>query len=435
VEGSYYYMLPTNAYVNSSPANALPNGECRYFDTVDGVERRIGEQVVGYRGDNTFAFLQSTNPTFTRFRTVSPCFDGSSGEQTEQQHRTFAYGAGSTVVSAAKGKVYLTVNRTRRQKRPDSTSPYELASNGAEWIAGDFDQIFIGAKETLSGTLNTPTSSSTLCRGQLNPPASEKCTPAFLWKLSPIVRITDNLLDPVDGQFKTFSALPPLLAEVNTATTSLPIFSGIGSQGAVLFGFMEFGPICTSWNTAQSPPVCTTQYPHPLPARLAAVFLADASTGVRPTAARLYFKKGSSWVPMNADGTFPSVPDDFSGTLRLNAISDVKFDPIKSIWNLLSEEWFTPDAMTPGCTDSTPTIGSRLVKVNLATYAKETFWPSKNESGRTHPLAHYVFAPACNCLREFIFYSSTDYACYNLSTTGRAHEVVVRRRLDGAPSQ
>ncbi len=29
VEGSYYYMLPTNAYVNSSPASALPNGECR----------------------------------------------------------------------------------------------------------------------------------------------------------------------------------------------------------------------------------------------------------------------------------------------------------------------------------------------------------------------------------------------------------------------
>lgn len=432
VEGSYYYMLPTNAYVYPLPATALPKGECRYFDIVDGVERRIGEQVVGYRGDNTFSFFQSTNPTFTRFRTVSPCFDGRFGEETEQQHRTFAYGAGSTVVSTVKNKVYLTVNRTRHRKRPNSTSPYELASNGAEWLSGDFDQIFIGARESLNAAMNTTTSTSTLCRGELNPPASEKCTSAFSWKLSPLVRITDGLVDPVDGQVKTFSALPPLLAEVNTATANLPIFSGINSLGALMFGFMEFGHICTAWDTTQSPPVCTQPG---FPSRLAAVFLTDTSTTVLPSSARLHFKKGNQWIAMNPDGTFPTVPDDFASTLGVFSLSDVKFNPINSTWNVWTDETIFTNATTPGCEDSSPTLGSRLVSVNLATYAKTPFWPSRNQGGRRHALAHYVFAPACNCLREFIFYSSVDYACYNLQTSERGSEVLVRRWLDGAPNQ
>ncbi|HVG07149.1 MAG TPA: hypothetical protein VNM67_05545 [Thermoanaerobaculia bacterium] len=438
VEGSYYYMLSTNGYLSGSPATALPNGECRYYDDVDKVQRAIREEVVGYRGNNTFAFFQSANPAFTRFRTVSPCFDGRSGEQTEQQHRTFAYGAGSTVVSAVKGKAYLTVNRTRIRKRPDSTSPYELSSTGAEWQTGDFDQIFIGAKETLSAAMNTPTSTSTLCRGQVNPPANETCTSAFVWKLTPLVRITDGLVDPVDGQTKTFSALPPLLAEINTATESLPIFSGIGSQGAVLFGFMEFGHICVAWDMAQTPPRCTQPG---FPGRLAAVFLTDTSTTVRPSSARLHFKKGNSWIPMNADGTFPTVPDDLSGMIGLNSISDVKFNPINSTWNAWTDESIPTDATTAGCEDSfSPGRGRRLAFVNLATYVKTTFWPSRNESGRGNPIGHYVFSPTCNCLREFVFYSSTDYACYTLpawqtSFTSLGSEVVVRRWLDGAPSQ
>lgn len=438
VEGSYYYMLSTNSYVYPLPATALPNGECRYVDPVTQQETRIGEQVVGYRGTNTFTVLQSTNPRFTRLRTVSPCFDGSSGEQTEQQHRTMAYGAGSTVVSALKGKAYLTVNRTRNRKIPGSTLPYEQFSNGFEWESGDFDQIFIGAQGTLSAALNTATSSSTQCRGQLNPPASEKCTPAFLWKLTPLVRITDGLVDPVDNQVKTFTALPPLLAEVNTATQNLPIFSGINTMGALMFGFMEFGHICVAWDTTQSPPVCTQPG---FPSRLAAVFLTDTSTTVRPTSARLYFKKGSSWIPMNADGTFPTVPDDFASTLGIYSMSDVKFNPINSTWNVWTEEYIpTDDATMPGCADPfSPGQGSRLAFVNLTTYAKTFFWTSRNSSGRTSPLAHYVFAPACNCLREFIFYSSTDYVCYKMpaewAQLPRGEEVVVRRTLDGPPNQ
>lgn len=434
VEGSHYYMLPTNAYVAAKPDSALPNGECRYFDTVDGSEERIDEQVVGYRGDNTFAFLQSTNPAFTRFRTVSPCFDGRFGEETEQQHRTAAYGAGSTVVSAAKGKVYLTVNRTRKRNRPGSTDPNEQYSNGFEWFSGDFDQILIGAKETLNAAMNTTTSSSGLCRGEINPSASEKCNPAFAWKTIPLVRITDGLVDPSDGQVKTFSALPPLLAEVNSFTATLPIFSGIGAHGALLFGFMEFGHTCVTWDTTQGALRCIqTGFPD----RLAAVFLTDTSTTVRPTSARLFFKKGNSWVPMNSDGTFPTVPDDVAGTLgdpRLSGISDVKFNPINSTWNVWGDETFDTNSTTPGCEDSgSATKGSRLVQVNLATYSRTTFWPSRNFSGRRHPLGHYVFSSACNCLREFIFYSSTDYQCYNSTVPGG--EIVVRRRLDGAPNQ
>lgn len=433
VEGSYYYMLPTNNYVYHLPTTALPKGECRYYDLVYGVERRISEQVVGYRGENTFAFLQSTNPAFTRFRTVSPCFDGSLGEETEQQHRTFAYGAGTTVVSTVKGKVYLTVNRTRIRKRPDSTSPYELFSNGAEWFSGDFDQIFVGARETLNAAMNTTTSSSDLCRGQLNPPASEKCTPAFAWKTTPIVRITDGLVDPVDGQVKTFTALPPLLAEVNTTTGSLPIFSGINSLGAVLFGFMEFGHICVAWNTTQSPPVCTQPG---FPTRLAAVYLTDTSTSVRPSSARLHFKKGSQWIAMNADGTFPTVPDDFASTLGVYSLSDIKYNPITSTWNVWTDETFSTTATTPGCEDpSTTATGSRLAFINLMTYAKTVFWPSRNDGGRRNALAHYVFSPACNCMREFIFYSSTDHPCYNFQTSDRGSEILVRRWLDGAPNQ
>jgi hypothetical protein len=444
VEGGYYYMLSTNTYLNVSHPTALPNGECRYYDEVLQEDHRIGEQVVGYRGSNTFSFFQSTNPAFTKFRTVSPCFDGSFGEQTEQQHRTWAYGAGPTIASTAKSKVYHIVNRTRLRLRPDSTSPYELASNGAEWLSGDFDQIFIGAKQTLDAAVTTTTSSSKQCRGQANAPASEKCTSAFAWKLTPIVTITENLVDPVDGQMKTFSALPPVVAEVNSTMANLPIFSGIAAQGAVLFGFMEFGHICQAWDTSQSPPVCTQVG---FPSRLAAVYITDSSTTVRPTAARLYFKKGSSWIPMNANGTFPNVPDDYAGVLNVSSISDIKFNPINSTWNLWTDEWFPVDSTTPGCehtelnpnSKSNPNFGARLVRVNLSSYGKTTFWPSRNEVGRNNALAHYVFAPACNCLREFIFYTSTDHVCYNYPSrydgSLRGWEVVVRRWLDGAPSQ
>jgi hypothetical protein len=307
VEGTFYYLLTTNTYISADPPSAFPNGQCSYFDTLTQLEKRIGEQIVGYRGTNSFAFFQSADPRFTRFRTVSPCFDGRNGEETEQQHRTGAYGAGPTIVSATKGKAYLILNRTRVRKRPTSTSPYELASNGANWESGDFDQVLIGARDNLNNAVNTSTSSSLKCRGSLSPPANETCNPAFEWKFVPLVKITDNLTDPVDGQVKTFSALPPIVAERNAATTSLPIFSNLPAS-ALLFGFMEFGHICTSWNTGTNPPTCTSPNG---PYRLAAVYLSDASTTVRPNSARLFYKKNGGWVGMNTDGTFPSVPDDF----------------------------------------------------------------------------------------------------------------------------
>jgi len=447
VEDVYYNLLATNNYL---AAGSHPSGECYYFDSVKNLNHSITEQVVGYRGSNTFAVLHSTSPAFTRLRTVSPCFNGSSGELTEQQHRTGAYGGGSTVVmspaSSTPGKAYETVNRTRIRWTPTSTSPYELASTGAEWQAGDFDQIFIGARESLYAALNTTTSTSGVCRGELNPPAAETCSSAFVWKLAPLVKITDNLVDPVDGQLKTFTALPPLLAEYDTSTVpSLPLFSNLSVLLPVvpkLFGFMEFGSICTAWGTPNPSGVPPCLNPG-FPSRLAAVIVADTSSTTRPTQARLYYKKGASWVGMNADGTFPSVPDDFAPSFGMGDYSDVKFDPLTSTWKLWGSE--VESVTTTGCNDDkfTPTSGSRLAYVNLATYAKTTLWGTVNGSGRMAPIAHYVFSSACNCQREFIFYSSTDYVCYNVprwndknapTPFSRGLEVVVRRTLDGPPN-
>ncbi len=434
VEGSYYYMLATDNYLAGGSWH--PPGECFYLDTVTGTTRTITEQVIGYRGDNAFAFLQSTNPAFTRFRTVSPCFDGRFGEPTEQQHRTVAYGGGSTVPVPSLGKVYEVVNRTRIRKTPTSTSPYELASTGDSWAAGDFDEIYLGAQVSLSAALAKATSSSGQCKGELNPPASQTCTPAFVWSTTPLVKITDNLID-TDGQAKTFTALPPLLAPYDATAASLPMFAGSSSLSPVMFGFMEFDQICSSWTTG-SPPSCLQGTG---PYRLAAVIVTDVALPVRPSQARLYFKKGSSWVPMNSNGTFPQIPDNVAPQFGMGDYSDVKYDPLAATWKLWGSE---PDTtVTTGCADSfTPTSGARLAYANLASapYVKTTLWPSRNGFGRTSPIAHYVYSPACNCTREFIFYSSTDYACYNVPAWQTAYspflgyEVLVRRTLDGPPN-
>ncbi|HEV7667240.1 MAG TPA: hypothetical protein VGS22_01870 [Thermoanaerobaculia bacterium] len=436
VEGAYYYLLATDNYLAAGSWH--PPGECSYFDTVTGTTRTMTEQVIGYRGDNTFGFLQSTNPAFTRFRTVSPCFDGRFGEPTEQQHRTVAYGGGSTVPVPSAGKVYEVVNRTRIRKTPTSTSPYELASTGDQWPAGDFDQIFLGAQDSLAAALAKATSSSGTCSGQANPPANQTCTPAFVWATTPLVKITDNLIDS-DGQAKTFTAVPPLLAAYDATVSSLPIFAGSASLSPVMFGFMEFDAICTLWNTSTSSPVCLQGGIGPY--RLAAVVVTDASTTIRPSLARLYFKKGSAWVPMNADGTFPQVPDNFAPLFAMADYSDVKYDPLAATWKLWgSEEDLTS---TGGCADSfTPSKGSHLAYANLAspTYAKTALWGSRNAFGRGNPIAHYVHSAACNCTREFIFYSSTDYACYNVPAWQGGYspflgfEVLVRRTLDGPPN-
>lgn len=444
-EGSTYYLLSTNNY---RATTARPPGECSYHDTVTGSIRVIGEQVVGYSGANTFAFLHSSNPAFTRARTMSPCFDGRFGEATEQQHRTGAYGGGSTVTATAKGKVYELVNRTRITCTPTSTSPYQMDSTGTAWDAGDFDQIFIGAKESLASAFSVAVSSSGTCLGQANPPASETCNSPFAWNLTPIVLITDNLVDPNDGQTKTFTALPPVLGAYDSTVEKLPVFNGIGALGATLFGFMQFGNICTAWNTSGAhgcpqtggtKPTCTQIG---LPSRLAAVFIADPSTTSRPSLARLYFKKGSSWIGMNADGTFPTVPDDYSLAFPINingSYSDIKYDPIALTWKLWAGEG--DSTATNGCANTIQPQGSHFAYFDLATAAKTTLWPTVNGSGRGTPSVFYAFSSACNCLREFIFYTSTDYACYNVltqwenrSASNNGREVVVRRTLDGPPN-
>lgn len=126
--------------------------------------------------------------------------------------------------------------------------------------------------------------------------------------------------------------------------------------------------------------------------------------------------------------------------MGLSGISDVKLDPISGKWKL----WGAVNNTEPsvGCADTyTPSSGKSIAYVDLGNYAKTTIWPSRNTYGRSSPLAHYVLAPACNCLREFIFYTSTDYACYDVPqwhTTGNpfwGFEITVRRRLDGPPDQ
>jgi hypothetical protein len=433
VEGNNYYLITTNSYFG------IPNqppGECRYFDAFLGTDRRIGEKVVGYEGDNTFAFLQGPNPGFTRLRVASPCFDGRYGEPTEQDHRTVAYGGGSLVYSPTKSKYYLSVNRTRIRKTPSSTDPAELASSGTNWNSGDFDQIFFGAYASIDNALHRPTSSSQICRGELSPPASETCTPSLAWNWVPLVQITDGLVDPVDGMTKTFTALPPLLAAYDASVESLSIFNGIGARGAVLFGFMEFGHICTSWNASTTPPTCTSPG---FPNRLAAVYLSDTG-GIRPTGARLHFKQGSNWIAMNRGGTFPSVPDNFSSLFPMAGYADVKFNPITSKWRIWgSRRLNSPPAS--GCADSHSTYGAALSFADISGGSVVEFWPTQNGFGRSSAHAHYVFAPACSCTREFIFYSSTDWACYNdpkYNTSSNpliGFEVAVRRWLDGPPAQ
>jgi hypothetical protein len=470
-EGSYYYLFPTNTYTNpnppqppgecpdTSPTSALPPGECHYTDPVDGCDHRMGEQVVAYRGTDTFSFLKSSDPRFSRFRTVSPCFDGRFGEQTEQEHRSGAYGGGSLVYSIAKGKYYLTVNRTRRQCTPSSTTRYEQSSSGAEWPAGDFDQILIGAKSSLAAAVTTPTSSSGQCQGMANPDPTKTCSPAFAWSLSPILRITSGLVDPRDGQVKTFTAVAPILAAYDSSVPSLPMFSGIGDHNPVLWGFLKFGPICQSddshWKIPSGPLTCVKNAPKCAdsvgPYRLAAVFVTDTSSTVRPSQARLWFKVGSSWMPMNGDGTFPTVPDDqFSVLGPFMKVSDIEkgTDNHWYVWgsntNTESSVGCDEGAYDPGLDSNgngTP-LGGGFTRIALDSLSRLDLWNSQNFYGRRAPIVHQVHAPACNCMREFVFYTSSDRACYaenaawhSRGTALYGSEVLVRRLLDGPPAQ
>jgi len=276
-------------------------------------------------------------------------------------------------------------------------------STGTSWSAGDFDQIFIGAKDSLQTAVNTDVAS-----------------PAFAWRLSPFLQYTANLTDPTNGMAADFTWLPPILAAYDSSVASLPIFAGHTVPSPVLWGFMEFGPVAG------------------LPNRLAAVLVTDTSTTVRPTATSLYYKSGGTWRAVNANGTFPTVPDDVSAGLGGSFdISDLRLDPLVGKWKLWGAE-FTSGA-TAGCDDG-QTGDQQLVYVQLDTLQRTALWPSRNALGRMTAMAHYAFAPACNCTREFILYSSTDRACFDYfshwSTISRwwGFEVLIRRRLDGPPS-
>lgn len=412
VDGSHFYLLPTNIVLDTA---ALPPGVCKYA-TGAGL-KTIYEHVTIYRGSNTFGAFQTGTP-FTRFRVVSPCFDGRFGEVTEQDHRTHAYGGGTAVFSPVKSKFYTTVNRTR-------TQPGVPGSTGGTWSVGDFDEMFIGARTSLATAATTPSSTSGQCRGQANPPPEHTCNPAFDWKTTPMVKITGSLMDPVDGQLRTFTAVPPQLAAYNTSVAALPMFQGAQALSPVLFGLMEFGSLNDSG-----------------PTRLAAVLVTDSSTTVRPSQARLYFKRGSSWIPMNTNGTFPSVPDNMRSIFGINnfAITDLKFSPVVSRWRIWGAAANSESVV--GCDDQTPG-GASLAFIDLHDNSRIDFWGSQNVLGRFTSLAHYVFSGACNCMREFIFYTSVDQACYNHPQwhqyTGierwRGMETAVRRWLDGPPDQ
>ena len=92
-----------------------------------------------------------------------------------------------------------------------------------------------------------------------------------------------------------------------------------------------------------------------------------------------------------------------------------------------------------------PEFGTSLAYARIpdggGVYPVMEFWPSRNSFGRKAAHAHYVYAPFCPCMREFIFYSSADWACYNddlYNTTSNplwGYEVMVRRWLDGPPAQ
>ncbi|MDX1998224.1 MAG: hypothetical protein SF066_10940 [Thermoanaerobaculia bacterium] len=407
-EGSYYYALPTN-YV-SQQRNYV--GECVHYNAALGRDLEIQENVVMYRGTNTVAALNA-GTDFTAVRIAAPCFDGRSGEVSEQANITASYGGGDLNWSAAKNKFYVLMNRTRGRIITGTNGQPEFTC--CSWAAGDFTEVFIGAKETLASAASAPTSPSTRCRGHIVPTSDpEYCaSQAFAWKLAPLVK--KSVIGGV-----TYTTLTPVVSEVNAATASLPIFQNL-PVGSVLFGFMRFGVGASGG----------------FPDRIAAVAITDSSTTTRPTAAVLYYKVGSAWVAATG-GTMPSVPTNFASSLPGMSvpggdINDLEWDPVLAKWFLYGTRGVTNP--TTGCNDGAAATGGELVKVDLLASppALAGFWPSKNELGRLSADAYFLGG------QEFIFYSSTDNRCatdptYQTTRDWFGMEVIVRNKATGAPN-
>ena len=404
-EGSNYYLFTTNitGYV-TSPRN-YP-GECVYYWPEIAQDKEIAEDVVMYRGTNTSAAFNAGTP-FTALRTATPCFDGRFGEVSEQANRTWAYGGGDTDISTIKNKAYIVVNRVRGRYLPASHS-----ITGGDWSMGDFREVFIGAKETLAAAASVAVGASGRCRGEAVPPTNpDYCLyDAFAWNPSPLVQISTIGTD-------TYSTTTPVLAEVNAATPSLPMFTNLPA-GTILFGFMRFGRLQDG------------------PSRIAAVAITDSSTTTRPSNAVLYYRVGSSFVPATG-GTMSTLPDDQSAALGYPLdVHDVEWDPNVGNWFLYTRR--ANSLTTSGCNDGVAANGVEFVKINLATLAGTGFWPSQNALGRFTIDAHFIGSD------EFILYSSTDRRCISGSPAGyttdtginqwRSMEILVRNRSLGPPN-
>lgn len=406
-EGSYYYQFPTNitGYI-TSPRNYT--GECIYSwpELTTLSPKEIAEDVIIYRGTNTAAAFDSGS-AFTAMRTASPCFDGRFGEVSEATNHTWSYGGGEVDYVSSKSKYYILVNRVRGRIVSGSLQ-------AGDWTAGDFNEVYIGAKDTLNGAATTPAGTSGHCRGEAVPTTDpDYCASfPFAWKVSPLVK-----LSTIGGV--GYETLTPIVGAVNAATSSISVFNNLPS-GAVLFGFMPFG--------------LQSQGPN----KAAAVAIVDTSSTIRPTAAVLYYRSGGVYVAATS-GVMSQVPDDVSTTALsglTSSLNDLEYDPNVSTWFAYGTHAVST---TAGCNDGTPGTGNEFVKKNLVTGANANFWASQNDLGRFTIDSHFVGNV------EYISYSSTDKRCVDTpmayqadSGMGlnqwRSMEIMVRKQSLGAPN-
>lgn len=400
-EGSFYYHFPTNITgFFSSDRNY--KGECVYYWPEFGTDKEIAEDVILYRGADTTTAFNNDTP-FTAMRVATPCFDGRFGEVSEQANRTWAYGGGDVDYVSSKSKYYILVNRVRGRNVNGQLE-------AGDWFAGDFREVFIGAKESLASAASVGVGPSGRCRGEAvatNHP--DYCTfDAFAWKVNPLIQISN-----INGV--NYETLTPIVAQVNAATSQLSLFNNL-PIGTVLFGFMPFGQ------------------QNVFPNRTAAVAITDSSGTVRPSNAVLYYRSGGVYVAAT-NGIMTQVPDDVTASLGSPAsLNDLEYDPVLSAWFVYGTRGVST---TAGCNDGSPGQGVEFLKRNLATGAVTGFWGSQNNLGRFTIDAHFIGT------NEYILYASTDRRCVNDSMgyqtdTGlnqwRSMEIMVRDRALGPPN-
>lgn len=394
-DGSYYYHFPTNITGYFSSGRNY-KGECVYYWPEANSDKEISEDVVIYRGNNSAAAFNN-GTAFTAMRTATPCFDGRWGEVSEQANRTWAYGGGDVNYVAFSAKYYILVNRVRARW-------VNGAPEAGDWFKGDFREVFIGAKDSLTAAASVGAGTSGRCRGEaVSATHPEYCAhDAFAWKWNPLIEIST-----INGV--TYETLTPIVAAPNAATSQLIWFNNMPS-GTVLFGFMPFGRA------------------DDFPNRTAAVAITDPTGIIRPQNAVLYYRSGGVYVPAT-NGVMTQVPDDVTASLGFSTgMTDLEYDPVLADWFIYGTRSVSTNA---GCNDGSPGQGAEFLKRNLATGAVTGFWASQNDLGRFTIDAHFIGSD------EFILYSSTDRRCVNdpigyQADTGlgkwRSMEIMVRNR-------